>query len=43
VPIKCAWVDSDHTKGLVAKGISMHMRDFAVDPGIVDQYQNNTD
>ncbi|PGH02960.1 hypothetical protein AJ79_07497 [Helicocarpus griseus UAMH5409] len=37
-PVKCVWLDSDHTNGIVAKGLSLHMPDFAPDAGIIEQY-----
>ena len=43
VPIRCAWLDADHTNGIIAKGMSLHIRDFTADRGIVAQYSNNTD
>jgi hypothetical protein len=43
VPMRCAWIDHDHTNNIIAKGISMHIRDFTADPGLVAQYQDNTD
>jgi hypothetical protein len=42
-PIRCAWLDADHSSDIIAKGLSLHMRDFTGDPGLVSQYQNNTD
>ncbi|KAF2468327.1 uncharacterized protein BDR25DRAFT_203090, partial [Lindgomyces ingoldianus] len=43
VPIRCAWLDADHTNGVIANGMSMHIQDFTADPGLVAQYQENTD
>jgi hypothetical protein len=43
VPIRCAWLDADHTNGIIAKGMSMHIRDFAPDVGLVAQYSENQD
>lgn len=41
VPIRCAWIDADHTNNIVAKGINMHIRDFTADQGLVDQYNKD--
>ena len=38
-PPRCVWLDSDHTNGIVAKGLSMHIRDFSGDQALVDQYK----
>ncbi|KAF1975770.1 hypothetical protein BU23DRAFT_588384 [Bimuria novae-zelandiae CBS 107.79] len=43
LPIRCAWLDADHTNGIIAKGMSLHIRDFTADSGLVQQYKNNTD
>ncbi|KAH0564729.1 hypothetical protein GP486_001876 [Trichoglossum hirsutum] len=40
-PPRCAWIDSDHTNGIVAKGLSMHIRDFSGDPDLVQQYMED--
>ena len=40
---KCAWVDSDHSNGIHAQGLSLHMRDFGNDKGMASEWQNNTD
>jgi hypothetical protein len=37
-PPRCVWLDSDHTGGIIAKGLSMHIRDFSGDPDLVKQY-----
>ena len=37
-PSRCVWLDADHTNGIVAKGLSMHIRDFSGDPDLVKQY-----
>ncbi|KAF2269182.1 hypothetical protein CC78DRAFT_605509 [Lojkania enalia] len=42
-PVRCMWMDSDHTNGIVAKGVSMHIRDFTGDEGIIAQYKENED
>jgi hypothetical protein len=42
-PIKCAWLDSDHSDDLIAKGMSLHIRDFTADQGLVNQYSENLD
>ncbi|KAH0538331.1 hypothetical protein FGG08_005066 [Glutinoglossum americanum] len=40
-PPRCVWLDSDHTNGVIAKGLSMHIRDFSGDPDLVSQYIEN--
>ncbi len=40
-PPRCVWIDADNTNGIVAKGISMHIRDFTSDPGLLDQYKKD--
>lgn len=40
-PPRCVWLDADHTDGIVAKGLSMHIRDFSGDPALVDQYKSD--
>jgi hypothetical protein len=37
-PIKCTYIDSDHTNGIIAKAISLHMPDFSGDTGLISQY-----
>lgn len=37
-PPRCVWLDSDHTDGIVAKGLNIHIRDFSGDPDLVKQY-----
>jgi hypothetical protein len=41
IPIKCVWLDSDHSNGIIAKGLSLHMPSFAGDQGLVDQYKED--
>jgi hypothetical protein len=43
VPIRCAWLDADYTNGAIANGMTMHIRDFTADAGLVWQYKNNTE
>lgn len=41
---KCVWIDSDHTNGLKARGLSLHFPDFtASQPGQQNEYNNNKD
>lgn len=42
-PLRCAWLDADHTHDIIAKGLSLHIRDFTADPGLVTQHKDNTD
>jgi hypothetical protein len=39
--VKCVWLDEDHSNGIIAKGLSLHMRDFTGDQALVDQYKKN--
>ncbi|KAF2203634.1 hypothetical protein GQ43DRAFT_364459, partial [Delitschia confertaspora ATCC 74209] len=41
VPLRCVWLDKNHTKGIVAKGLSLHIRDFTGDPDLLQQYNEN--
>jgi hypothetical protein len=41
VPVKCVWMDKDHTNGIIAKGLSLHMPDFSGDEGLVNQYKQD--
>jgi hypothetical protein len=36
--IRCVWLDANHDKGIIAKGLSLHMPDFSGDEGILAQY-----
>lgn len=38
---RCVWLDSDHTNGIIAKGLSLHIRDFSGDPDVVKQYSED--
>ncbi|KAL2008388.1 hypothetical protein VTN00DRAFT_8370 [Thermoascus crustaceus] len=38
---RCVWLDSDHTNGIIAKGLSLHIRDFSGDPDLVKQYSED--
>ncbi|KAL4948796.1 hypothetical protein BDW69DRAFT_198607 [Aspergillus filifer] len=40
-PIRCVWLDSDHSNGIIAKGLSLHMPSFASDQGLVNQYRQD--
>ncbi|KAF4552836.1 Hypothetical protein D9617_9g026270 [Elsinoe fawcettii] len=35
---RCVWIDKDGTNKIIAKGISLHMRDFTTDKGLLAQY-----
>lgn len=40
-PPRCVWIDADHSYGIVAKGLSMHIRDFTGESALVDQYKSD--
>ncbi|KAL4983937.1 hypothetical protein BDW68DRAFT_181140 [Aspergillus falconensis] len=40
-PVRCAWFDADHSNGIIAKGLSLHMESFSSDPGLLKQYKQN--
>ncbi|WEW57827.1 hypothetical protein PRK78_003294 [Emydomyces testavorans] len=40
-PPRCVWLDADHTHGIIAKGLSLHIRDFTGDPDLVEQYKQD--
>lgn len=40
-PPRCVWIDADHTNRCVAKGLSMHIRDFSGDAALVHQYTDD--
>jgi hypothetical protein len=37
-PLRCVWLDADHSSGIIAKGLSLHIRDFSGDSGLLAQY-----
>jgi hypothetical protein len=41
-PPSCMWLDSDNTNKIIAEAITIHMPDFLGEPGLVEQYENNT-
>ncbi|KAF2855908.1 hypothetical protein T440DRAFT_438333 [Plenodomus tracheiphilus IPT5] len=40
-PIRCVWLDADHGNGIIAKGLSLHMRDFSGEAGLLAQYKED--
>lgn len=40
-PIRCVWLDANHDNGIIAKGLSLHIRDFSGEPGMLAQYQED--
>ncbi|KAL4934987.1 hypothetical protein BDV06DRAFT_217752 [Aspergillus oleicola] len=40
-PVRRAWLDADHSNGILAKGLSLHMQSFATDSGLLKQYRKN--
>ncbi|KAK2812111.1 hypothetical protein FQN49_008404 [Arthroderma sp. PD_2] len=40
-PRHCAWLDSDYSNGIIAKGLSLHIRDFAGEEDLVEQYKKD--
>ncbi len=34
-PIRCVWLDANHDDGIIAKGLSLHIRDFSGEPGLL--------
>ncbi|KAF2004676.1 hypothetical protein P154DRAFT_586273 [Amniculicola lignicola CBS 123094] len=41
IPMKCVWLDADHTGGTIAKGLGIHLRDFTGDAGLIYQYDED--
>jgi hypothetical protein len=37
-PIRCVWLDANHSNGIIAKGLSLHIRDFSGESGLLAQY-----
>ncbi len=35
-PRRCVWIDHAYKNGIIANSLSLHMRDFTADPGLVD-------
>lgn len=40
-PIRCVWLDANHDNGIIAKGLSFHIRDFSGEAGLLAQYQED--
>ncbi|KAF1936612.1 hypothetical protein EJ02DRAFT_459395 [Clathrospora elynae] len=40
-PIRCVWLDKDHTNGIIAQGMSLHIRDFSGESGLLRQYNED--
>lgn len=40
-PIRCVWLDANHDKDIVAKGVSLHIRDFSGEAGLLAQYKED--
>ena len=40
-PVRCAWLDADHSNGILSKGLSLHMQSFATDSALLAQYRKN--
>ncbi|RDW81486.1 uncharacterized protein DSM5745_05043 [Aspergillus mulundensis] len=40
VPIRCAWFDADHSNGIKAKGLTIHLPSFATDDALLQQYKD---
>jgi hypothetical protein len=38
---RCVWLDGDKKNGIIANGLSIHIRDFAGDRDIMEQYDKN--
>ncbi|KAL2826276.1 hypothetical protein BDW59DRAFT_161114 [Aspergillus cavernicola] len=39
--IRCVWLDKDHSAGIKAEGVSLHMPSFSADDPLVNQYKKN--
>jgi hypothetical protein len=40
-PIRCVWLDANHDNGVIAKGLSLHIRDFSGESGLLAQYNED--
>jgi hypothetical protein len=40
-PIRCVWLDANHDNGIIAKGVTLHIRDFSGEPGLLAQYNED--
>jgi hypothetical protein len=40
-PIKCVWLDANHDNGIIAQGLSLHIRDFSGEAGLLEQYNED--
>jgi hypothetical protein len=40
-PIRCVWLDANHDNGIIAKGLSLHIRDFSGEAGMLAQYNED--
>ncbi|USP75887.1 hypothetical protein yc1106_03161 [Curvularia clavata] len=40
-PIRCVWLDANHDNGIIAKGLSLHIRDFSGEAGMLSQYKED--
>lgn len=40
-PIRCVWLDANHDNGIIAKGLTLHTRDFSGEAGLLAQYKED--